>query len=164
MKKYLFFFILCVALSGNRSRMIFAEGADKVQLFPGAAAGLSNPYLFSISTGLNMTLRPQAPNAFPTVPSIRVDLEAGLGGGGLGMGVQLPLANGNSALNIKYTRIRTWLISLFVPRGEIYEGLILEYFMYGHVPAKLGVGYLTNIDDRVQEDKHMLYLFLGSGF
>lgn len=151
---FLLFFLLIPAAHGQQ-----AKKHDTFFFAP--LAGVSYPLIVSIGAGALLPLGKSDPEVvFPSIPSLRADIEAGLGGGSVAAGLHVP-ADG-FAFNLKAASLRTWLLAWNQERDRTYDGAIVELVMLGHVPGKIGVG---RFKERAQGERDKLtYLFIGVGF
>lgn len=101
-------------------------------------------------------------SAFLTVPALRADIEAGLGGGSIAAGLHVPAHA--FAFNVKAASLRTWLAAWGQPEDRTYDGVIAEVVMLGHVPGKLGLGRFKERARGDAERDSLTYLFFGVGF
>ena len=150
-------FLLCILLSQA------AQSQQAKKFFFAPHAGISYPLIASIGGGALVPLGKADPDAvFPSIASLRADLEAGLGGGSIAAGFYIP--TDAFAFNVKAASLRTWLAAWGQPNDRTYDGAILEVAMLGHVPGKLGLG---RFKERAHSDSgrdYLTYLFLGVGF
>lgn len=132
-------------------------------VFFAPAFGISYPFIVSVGAGALVPFgRTDPETVFPSVASLRADVEAGLGGGTLAAGLYVP--TDAFAFNVKAASLRTWLAAWGQPNDRTYDGVILEVVALGHVPGKLGLGTFR---ERAQGDSgrdQLTYLFLGVGF
>lgn len=162
------FAVALVAAFVSATAFAADEPSGKNQyVFPMGAVsfGLSYPLIASASAGAFLPLGRQDPNnSFPSVPSLRVDAQLGLGGGSTDAGIYLPLAEGSFAVNLKASRLRTWLIEWNQPRGRTYEGGVAELVILGHIPGKIGLGYYREREAAADGRNAFTYFFVGVGW
>ena len=141
------------------------EKADNTSLImPAAAAGFSYPLIFSMSAGAILPLGKQDKNnVFPTVPALRIDGEVGLGGGSAAVGMYIP-AGGSFAINLKASRIRTWLWTWNEETNRTFDGGVAEFVRLGHVPGKIGLGYFKDREMLNSRRESFTYVFFGVGW
>jgi hypothetical protein len=99
---------------------------------------------------------------FPSIPSLRADIEAGLGGGVVAAGLYVP--TDAFAFNVKAATLRTWLLVWGQEKDRTYDGAIFEVAMLGHVPGKIGLGRFKERARGDRERDELTYLFVGVGF
>jgi hypothetical protein len=127
------------------------------------AFGISYPFVVSIGAGALLPMGKSDPNVvFPSIPALRADIEAGLGGGSIAAGVHIPA--GAFAFNAKAASLRTWLLAWGQESDRTYDGAIFEVVMQGHVPGKIGLGRFKERAQGDRERDKLTYLFLGVGF
>jgi hypothetical protein len=123
--------------------------------------GFSYPLIASVGGSALLPLAKQnTKELFPSVLSLRTDIDIGLGGGSISGGVYIP-AGGSFAINVKGSRMRTWLWSWNVEKNRTYDGGVAEFVLLGHVPGKIGLGYFK---DRDNNRSRFTYVFFGVGF
>lgn len=124
---------------------------------------LSYPLFASYSIGAVVPLREPAPDQlFPSVFSLRADAEIGIGGGSLSFGAFIP--TDDVAINLKATRMRTWLVGSSSIRDNTYNGIILELVSLGHIPGKIGLGYFKEAHNTADKDDNFVYFVIGAGW
>ena len=132
---------------------------------PSISTGISYPLIFSFSAGALLPLGKQdANNTFPSVPSLRADAEIGIGGGSADVGMYFPVDDGSFAINLKASRMRTWLVKWNEPINTNYDGVITELVALGHVPGKIGLGYFRDSEAVNNQHSSFIYLFVGVGW
>ena len=132
-------------------------------VFFAPAFGVSYPFIVSVGAGALVPLgRADPDSVFPSISSLRADVEAGLGGGTIAAGLYIPADA--FALNVKVASLRTWLAAWGQPEDRTYDGAVLEVVMLGHVPGKLGFGRFRERAQGDHEPDRLTYLFLGVGF
>ncbi len=126
------------------------------------AVGFSYPLIVSVSGGLLLPLARRNPNdVFLDVPALRLDVEAGVGGGDVAGGAFVPFGGGSFAFNVKAARLRTWLAPWNQPKDHGYDGAIVELVVFGHIPGKIGVGRFR---DRDGSGQRFTSFFFGLGW
>jgi hypothetical protein len=153
-------------LAANPVAAAAAEGQGTMAFpMPAVSFGFSYPLIVSLSAGAFLPLGAQDPNdVFPSVPSLRADVELGLGGGGFSGGTYLPFGEGAFALNLKAARLRTWLIDWHEPVDRTYDGAVVELVALGHVPGKIGAGYFKDRAPVGDRRDAFVYFFVGVGW
>jgi hypothetical protein len=126
-------------------------------------AGVSYPLIISIGAGALLPLGKSDPEVvFPSIPSLRADIEAGLGGGSVAAGIHIPADA--FAFNVKAASLRTWLLAWNQEKDRTYDGAIVEVALLGHVPGKIGLGRFRERAAGDRERDRLTYLYLGVGF
>lgn len=132
-------------------------------LFYAPAFGVSYPLVVSIGAGALLPLGKSDPDVvFPSIPALRADIEAGLGGGSIAAGLHIP--TDAFAFNLKAASLRTWLLAWGQQKDRTYDGAIFEVAMLGHVPGKIGLGRFKERARGDRERDELTYLFVGVGF
>jgi hypothetical protein len=133
-------------------------------LFPAVAIGFSYPLIFSVSAGEMLPLgKLDEKEAFPTVPALRLDGEAGIGGGSASVGLYIPIGS-SYAFNLKGTRLRTWIVPWNVESNRTFDGSVVEFVVLGHSPIKLGLGRFKDRELLNNGRDSFNYVFLGMGW
>ena len=131
---------------------------------PTFSLGISNPLLVSASLGglVPLSLDPKKRDSL-SVPALRADVTAGLGGGMLAGGLFFPQAGEYTAVSIQMARLQTWgtPINLAIDRG--YEGYVLSFSAMGHIPAKVSLGWFKNTEPELIYHDSFVFLFFGVG-
>jgi hypothetical protein len=125
--------------------------------------GFSYPLVVSASGGVLLPLGKTDPAAdiYLGVPALRLDVEAGAGGGDVAAGAFIPFGGGSFALNVKAARLRTWLAPWNQPKDHGYDGAVVELVVFGHIPGKIGVGRFR---DRDGSGQRFTSFFFGLGW
>jgi hypothetical protein len=127
------------------------------------AFGISYPFVVSIGAGALVPLGKADPEVvFPSIPALRADIEAGLGGGSIAAGIHVPADA--FAFNVKAASLRTWLLAWNQEKDRTYDGAIVEVALLGHVPGKIGLGRFRERAAGDRERDRLTYLYLGVGF
>jgi hypothetical protein len=159
-------YVVVVIATAMFARPVFAdEGRESDKENPllmwAASVGVSYPLIASVGGSVLLPLAKQnTKELFPSVPSLRTDIDVGLGGGSVSAGVYIP-AGGSFAINLKGSRMRTWLWTWNEQKNRTYDGAVAEVAVLGHVPGKIGLGYFK---DRDNSRNRFTYVFLGVGF
>jgi hypothetical protein len=131
--------------------------ASKLEYHPVPSLVISYPLGISIGAGVLLPLGDnKARSEFPSVSSLRSDIEIGLGGSTASVGMFIPI-DSESAVSIKGAILRTWLLT----STKTYNGLVMELADYTHPPLKAGLGYFRERDG---EHTHLVSLFGGIGW
>jgi hypothetical protein len=154
---------LLLAASLASSPACAAGEADPL-LWPSLTAGFSYPLVFSMSIGAVLPLWKHDKDYFvPSAPGLRVDVEAGLGGGSVSAGMYVPVKD-LFAINLKAVRMRTWLWTWHEPRDRTFEGGVIEFVMPSpHGGPKLGIGSFRDVGTLNGRRDTFTYIFVGVG-
>lgn len=148
--------LLCGAVNAEAPK-------ESYRIFFAPAFGISYPLIFSAGAGAFVPIGKEDPDdAYPRTPGLRADVEVGLGGGAIAAGIYVPRET--LALSLKAASLRTWLIPWNQPEDRTYDGLIVELAMFGHMPAKIGLGRFRERARGDAERDELTYLILGVGF
>ena len=166
MRPYLAIGLIVLALASDpvSAREESKEDSDDPMLTPAVSIGFSYPLVFSASVSALLPLgRQDKDNIFPTSPSLRIEGEVGLGGGSAAVGFYIP-AGGSFAVNLKATRMRTWLWTWNEEINRTFEGGVAEFVLLGHVPGKIGLGFFRDTKPLNNKRDSFTYVFFGVGW
>lgn len=140
-------------------------GSAAERLEPVVGVSFSWPLIMSYSLGAGYELGNFKPGQiFTDSPSLRLDMDVGIAGGYLSAGMALPFGHGNFAVNLKAARLRTWLLDLGIDPWRNFNGGIVEFVTFGHVPGKVGIGWFRSADRSRPGDGELWYASLGAGW
>ena len=132
---------------------------------PAGSFGFSYPLIASFSGGGLIPLgNSDKDDLAPSVPSLRADIVVGIGGGSVDAGIYFPFGQGSFALNLKKSRMRTWLVSWKEPLDRTYDGVVVELVALGHIPGKIGLGYFKDRELIANQRNTFTYFFFGVGW
>jgi hypothetical protein len=134
--------------------------------WPIMAAGFSYPLILSASAGAMLPLgKPLVRGNIPPVPALRAEAELGLGGASVSAGVYVPIRDTGLGVNLKRSRMRTWIGGLSDKfDGRTYDGIVAEFVSDGHVPGKIGIGYFKERSGDNSRDYRFTSFFVGIGW
>lgn len=132
------------------------------RLLPDVYIGLSYPLVTSASLGVLAPIERQSENTeSPSSISMLADVDIGVGGSAIGLGVLYPFDD-IRAIRIKAVKMRTWLLDIHGTDNGTYDGGAIEYSMYHvHGRLKVGVGFFREVDNT---DNSFVSIFYGIGW
>lgn len=160
--------VVCNSASAAEERK---TETGKYSIIPTGAVDLSYPLLLSVSVGVLLPLSQSSQYLSPpTVPSLRLDGQFGVGGGSAAVGLYVPIGT-SYALNLKAVHMRTWLWT-WPQKPDMtfrnFDGGVVEFMLHRTI-SKVGLGRYTKFGlgyFRAPQSPHatFVYVSVGVGF